>query len=153
MYKKRKRFLAGYGSEVRVTDLWCGNRFKYASSRRLPAMITSFCLALTLLASMVELSSTFVVPSSIQKGSTTSLHSLVKKGKLKEVASFIESLQNKDMENENKEVLQFMESGKRPVGLGAHYDFFNSTMNRFSSITIMVSFIMPFSHTLSLLSI
>ena len=73
------------------------------------------------------------------------MHSLVKKGKLKEVASYIESLQNKDLENENKEVLQFMESGKRPVGLGAHYDFFNSTMNRFSSITIMVHFIMPFS--------
>ena len=60
------------------------------------------------------------------------LHSLLKKGKLKEIDAFIENI------SEEHNLQTYLESGQKAYGIGSPYNFFNSTLNRFNSITIMV---------------
>ena len=72
------------------------------------------------------------VPSSSSPRFSFTLNSLLKKGKLKEINTFLENISQ-------EEVLQnYLKTGQQAFGIGTRYDFFNSTLNRFNSITIMV---------------
>ena len=78
--------------------------------------------------------------SSISSRFSFSLNSLLKKGKLKEVNTFLENI------SEEHDLQNYLKTGQRAYGIGTRYDFLNSTINRFNSITIMVhSFAVSFN--------
>ena len=70
--------------------------------------------------------------SSLSPRFSFSLNSLLKKGKLKEVNTFLENI------SEEHDLQNYLKTGQRAYGIGTRYDFLNSTINRFNSITIMV---------------
>jgi hypothetical protein len=94
----------------------------------LPMM--SIILVATLL--LLPYVSTFQIVGTRVSRSSTALQSLVKKGKLKEINTLLETL------DQQPDITNFLTNGTKAFGVGKQYDFFNSTVNRFNSITIMV---------------
>jgi hypothetical protein len=90
-------------------------------------LLTVFCLAL-----QIDFIACFT--SIVSSRKTTCLYNLLKKGKMKEISIVLDNLTSPDYEELNN----YLQTGAKAFGIAKHYDFFNSTVNRFNSITIMV---------------